>query len=153
MCLHENICNQSSHRDFQSVNLKCELKEIQNFSKGMNLETLFKKIVTVRYVQHFPVLTINLTDLHCQSLVMSAFQKLLHHKLKLQLNLKKPQVLHMPCPYCFTTTILNLRLLFWFLVSYMLDLFWGLLNTTLGLFSHQACVHWFAGRNMNSAHF
>lgn len=43
MCLHENIRNQSSHRDFQSVNLKCELKEIQDFSKGMNLETLFKK--------------------------------------------------------------------------------------------------------------
>lgn len=40
MCLHENIRNQSSHRDFQSVNLKCQLKEIQNFTKGMNLETL-----------------------------------------------------------------------------------------------------------------
>lgn len=43
MCLHENIRNQSSHRDFQSVNLKCQLKEIQNFTKGTNLETLLKK--------------------------------------------------------------------------------------------------------------
>lgn len=40
MCLHENIRNQSSHRDFQSVNLKCQLKEIQNFTKGTNLEIL-----------------------------------------------------------------------------------------------------------------
>lgn len=52
MCLHENIRNQSNHREFQSVNLKCELKEIQNFSKGMNLETLFKKIQLLSALFH-----------------------------------------------------------------------------------------------------
>lgn len=58
-------------------------------------DTFQKNTVAVCPVTHFPIHTINLTDLKCQSLVTSAFQKLLCHKWKLRLNLKKPK--YFPC--------------------------------------------------------
>lgn len=80
------------------------------FLQGEEFRDAFQKnTVTVRCVQHFPIHTINVTDLYCQSLVMSAFQKLHCHKLKLQLNLKKNKYSH-AMPMLLTTTILNLRL-------------------------------------------
>lgn len=71
MWVHENICNQSSHRDFQLVNLNCQLRKIQNFSKGMDLETLSQKNAAIdHFVQNFPVHRIHLTGLQCQSVIM-----------------------------------------------------------------------------------
>lgn len=157
MCLHENIRNQSSHRDFQSVNLKCQLKEIQNFIKGMNLETLLKKYSYCPLCPTFSNPHYTSDWLVCQSLIMSAFQKPSRHKLKLQFDLEKTPSTSHAMPMLPTATILNSRLFCWFFVSYVFDLFWGLLSTTLVLFSHQvwkvSVVSWFAGRNVNSAHF
>lgn len=154
MCLHENICNQSSHRDFQSVNLKCELKEIQNFSKGRNLETLFKKI-------QFLSAVFNFFSPHYKSdwLVLSILGKVSISKtavpqVKASIKLEKTQAFscHTHAAYHhnskFKITVLILCLIHaGFVLRSSQHYSWVVFPASM------VSVHCSAGRSMNSAHF
>lgn len=105
MCFHENICNQSSHRDFQSVNLKCELKERQNFSKGRNLDTFQKNTVTVCCVPpffnpHYKSYWLVLSILGNVSISKTALPQI-----KASIKLEKNQVFscHAHAAYCYNS--------------------------------------------------